>query len=191
MSEKEKRSEPFAKIALGLSQIIDFLLGPDAVTPLRRGRREEGGVVFEYSFRKRGILEETGEGERPQPGAQARPRSRLRRRESAGPEILEPVTDLFDEPDEIVLLFELPGVKRKNLRVRLSDDIFLLEAQSRGRLFRKEIRIEARLRPGAPRLELRNGILEVRLKKETKPRKENPKASRKPEGGSDKARWRD
>jgi HSP20 family protein len=166
MSEEDKRAAGFGKIASGLSQIINFLLELDERQQPHRGRREEGGVVIEYSFKKRGLSEEAGEEEAPEPSERRARRPGLRRGRASGIEVLEPVTDFFDEPDEIVLLFELPGVSRKDIGVSLCDDILLIEARSSGRLYRKETLIEAKLRPGAPRLKLRNGVLEVRLKKE-------------------------
>jgi HSP20 family protein len=79
--------------------------------------------------------------------------------------MLEPVTDMFDEPDEVVVLFEVPGVARKDIHCVLDGDILLLEAKTRERLYRKEILIEPRLAEEAPRLRLRNGVLEARLAK--------------------------
>ncbi len=93
---------------------------------------------------------------------------RATRRRSAKPrglEVLEPVTDMFDEPDEVVLLFEVPGVARKDIRCVLDGDIVLVEAKTGERLYRKEILIEQKLACRAPRLRLRNGILEARLAK--------------------------
>ncbi len=169
MSEEDKGPAGFGKIAFGLSQIINFLRELDAAKQPHRGRREEGGVVFEYSFRKRALGEETGKENTPErsersPSASSGRRPRRRERPT-GVEVFEPVTDLFDEPDEIVILFELPGVERKDIRCTLCGDILLIEAKSGERLYRKETLIEAKLRPGAPRLRFRNGVLEARLKK--------------------------
>ena len=81
-------------------------------------------------------------------------------------EVVEPVTDVFDETDETVLLFELPGVNRSDIICALDGDILLLDAKTDGRLYRKEVLIEAKLVGEPPRLTLHNGILEVRLKKQ-------------------------
>jgi HSP20 family molecular chaperone IbpA len=74
---------------------------------------------------------------------------------------------MFDEPDEVVVLFEVPGVARKDVHCVLDGDILLLEAKTGERLYRKEILIEASLAEKAPRLRLRNGVLEARLAKLT------------------------
>ena len=157
-----------SKIAGGLSGLINLLVDLDKSGDLpRRGRREKNGVVVEYSFGKR-----TADGGRAEPepekepeAATARPGGKRTARRSEV-ELVEPVTDVFDEPGETLLMFELPGVSRPDIRCLLDGDILLLEAKAEGRLFRKEVLIEAKLAGEAPRLRLHNGILEVRLKKQ-------------------------
>ncbi len=154
----------FAKIARGLSDLFNVLADFDNLP--RRGRHEKDGKVMEYSFGKRTLAEAAGE-KHASEEARARPETPPRR--AAKPsslEILEPVTDIFDEPGEILLLFELPGVERKDIRCILDGDILLLEAKTGERLYRKETLIEGELAAGAPHLSLRNGVLEVRLSKQ-------------------------
>jgi HSP20 family protein len=162
----------FAKIARGLSDLFNFLAGPDDKNLPRRGRHEKDGMVIEYSFGRRTAAEAMSQREEAEPppeptarrarAATATPRRAAKRSEL---ELLEPVTDVFDEPGEIVFLFELPGISRRDIRTVVDGDIFLLEARSGERLYRKEILIEAKLAAQMPHLLLRNGVLEVRLKK--------------------------
>ncbi len=156
----------FAKIARGLSDLFNVLADFDQLP--RRGRHEKDGRVMEYSFATRTLGEAAGEkrasGEERAPREEAQPK---RAAKKSPLEVLEPVTDIFDEQDEIVLLFELPGVERKAIRCILDGDILLLEAKTEDRLYRKETLIEEKLAAGSPRLNLRNGVLEVRLSKAT------------------------
>jgi HSP20 family protein len=156
----------FAKIARGLSDLFNVLSDFDQLP--RTGRHEKDGKVMEYSFRTRTLDESAGggeEGEAAQP--RARPAKAPRRAgRPTGTEMIEPVTDMFDEPGEIVLLFEMPGSEAKDIRCVLDGDILLVEGKSGNRLYRKETLIEAPLAPGAPRQTLRNGVLEVRLSKQ-------------------------
>lgn len=155
----------FAKIARGLSDLFNVLADFDKLP--RRGRHEKDGRVMEYSFGTR-TLDETAREKRAseeQPARSEAPPQRTAKKSSL--EVLEPVTDIFDESDEIVLLFELPGVEREDVRCILDGDILLLEAKTDERLYRKEMLIEEKLAAGSPRLNLRNGVLEVRLSKET------------------------
>ena len=156
----------FAKITRGLSDLFNFLSELDESKQPRRGTREKNGMIIEYSFGKRTLVEdETGHtAEAPRERAET-----VRRRsvKPSGLEMLEPVTDMFDEPDEVVVLFEVPGVARKDIHCVLDGDILLLEAKTGERLYRKEILIEPKLAEEAPRLRLRNGVLEARLAKPT------------------------
>jgi HSP20 family molecular chaperone IbpA len=156
----------FAKITRGLSDLFNFLSELDESKQPRRGTREKNGMIIEYSFGKRTLADdETGHTDEAPPD---RPET-IRRRSAkpSGLEMLEPVTDMFDEPDEVVVLFEVPGVTRKDVHCVLDGDILLLEAKTGERLYRKEILIEASLAEKAPRLRLRNGVLEARLAKLT------------------------
>jgi HSP20 family molecular chaperone IbpA len=155
--------EGFAKIARGLAGLFD-VLGDFERLP-RRGRHEKDGRVMEYSFSTRTLGEAAGKrAEHEEPSARAEPPRRAAKRSAL--ELVEPATDVFDEQDEIVLLFELPGVEREAIRCLLDGDILLLEAKTDDRLYRKETLIEEKLAAGPPRLNLRNGVLEVRLSKE-------------------------
>jgi HSP20 family protein len=153
-----KNGGGFAKIARGLSDLFDFLSELEETELPSRGRHEKDGMVIEFSFGKRALGEAAAATEPAKPRRAAR--SSLR-------EVFEPVTDMFDEPTEIVLLFELPGVEERNIRCLLDGDILLLEAATGERLYRKEMLIEAKLAPTPPRRHLHNGVLEVRLRKGT------------------------
>ena len=156
----------FAKITRGLSDLFNFLSELDESKQPRRGTREKNGMIIEYSFGKR-TLAEDDTGHADETPADKPETVRRRSAKPSGLEMLEPVTDMFDEPDEVVVLFEVPGVVRKNIHCVLDGDILLLEAKTGERLYRKEILIEPRLAEEAPRLRLRNGVLEARLAKLT------------------------
>ena len=152
----------FTKIAHGLSDLFTVLSDFDQLP--RRGRHEKDGKVFEYSFGSRTLREAAGEQAPPEDEPARRDAPSRREPKRASVEVLEPVTDMFDEPGEIVFLFELPGVERKDIRCIMDGDILLLEAKTGERLYRKETLIEGKL-AGGPHLYLRNGVLEVRLNK--------------------------
>ena len=152
----------FTKIARGLSDLFTVLSDFDQLP--RRGRHEKDGKVFEYSFGTRTLREAAGEQEPPEDEPVRRDAPPRREPKRTSIEVLEPVTDMFDEPSEIVFLFELPGVERKDIRCILDGDILLLEAKTGERLYRKETLIEGKL-AGGPHLNLHNGVLEVRLSK--------------------------
>jgi HSP20 family protein len=162
MSKEDTGAAGLTRIARGLSELFGFLAALDDGRGPRRGRHEKDGMVIEYSFGKRSLGGEEEGAAEAQPAPPPRPRGAAKPRRR---EIIEPVTDLFDEPEEVVILFELPGTMPRDVRCALDGDVLELEAKGRGRLYRKEMRIEPKLAAGEPQLRLRNGILEVRLAK--------------------------
>lgn len=155
-----------SEIVRRLGDLFDHLAEVDDGRTPHRGRREKNGMVVEYSFGKRTVGEARQPREEPPPETEETPRRRSAKPSALA--VLEPVTDVFDEPDEVLILYELPGVSRKDIRCVLDGDILLLDAKTGGRLYRKETLIEPPLAPGEPVLRLRNGILEVRLAKQAK-----------------------
>jgi HSP20 family protein len=167
--DKPSGADALGEIGRRLADLFDHLADPGNGDSPRSGRREKNGMVVEYSFGKRSLHE----GGRPQaePASESATASAKEapRRRAPKPDplsILEPVTDVFDEPDELVVLYELPGASRNDIQCVLNGDILLLDAKAGDRTYHKEILVAAKLAAGGPVLRLKNGILEVRLAKQ-------------------------
>jgi len=86
-----------------------------------------------------------------------------------GPEVAdvrEPLVDLFDEAEEILIVAELPGVQEEEINVELKDDILRLETSGE-RKYAKEILLSDPVNPTSLTKTYKNGILEIRLQKST------------------------
>jgi HSP20 family protein len=84
-----------------------------------------------------------------------------------GPEVVEvrePLVDVFDEEQEIVVAAELPGVVEEEIRVDIQDDVLSLETTGE-RKYAKEILLPALVDAATLQKTYKNGILELRLKK--------------------------
>ncbi len=90
------------------------------------------------------------------------------RESDAGPVVAdtrEPIVDVFDEGDKILVVAELPGVAKKEIKVELNGDVLALTTTG-ARKYAKEV-----LLPAAAKEEeemtvtYNNGVLEVRLVK--------------------------
>ncbi|MBU0703248.1 MAG: Hsp20 family protein [Chloroflexi bacterium] len=79
-------------------------------------------------------------------------------------EVREPLVDLFDEGQEIVIVAELPGVAEGEIQIEVQDDILSLETSGE-RKYAKEILLPEAIEATTLRKTYRNGILELRLKK--------------------------
>jgi HSP20 family protein len=77
----------------------------------------------------------------------------------------EPITDIFDEKDEIMVIAEMPGIDENDLKIDLKEDILEISAVSKSRSYRKEILLPVKMLKSNLRHKFTNGILEIRIKK--------------------------
>ncbi len=85
-------------------------------------------------------------------------------------EVREPLVDVFDEGDHVLVVAELPGVAEGGIRVEVKDDILALSAEGRDRKYAKELLLPATVDPASLRQSFQNGVLEVRLSKAQPPK---------------------
>jgi HSP20 family protein len=154
----------FGGLFKGLGDFIDLLgemieTGEEEVTRSGefrvKGLGEKGRGVYGFSVR-------TGIGGIPQ----VERFGNIRATEE-GPvvaEVREPLVDLFDEEQEIVVVAELPGVAEEEIRIEVQDDILSLETTGE-RKYAKEILLSEAVDAATLRETYRNGILELRLTK--------------------------
>lgn len=76
--------------------------------------------------------------------------------------VREPLVDVFDEGETMVVIVELPGVDERELRIELHGDVLSLETSGERR-YAREILLPAPAAPESLQRTYRNGILELRL----------------------------
>jgi len=79
-------------------------------------------------------------------------------------DVREPLVDVFDEEEEIVIAAELPGVGENEIGVEVEGDILSLETTGE-RKYAKEILLAQRVDAEGMQKSYKNGILELRLRK--------------------------
>ena len=124
---------------------------------IRAGRRTLSGVA---GYSVRGVTPRE-RSERPEG----------RERASEKPELeaaREPLVDVFDEPSEVLVTAELPGVGAEEVTATVERDRLRIETTGRQR-FRKHVALPCNLDGVTPVIRLSNGILEIRLQKPTEP----------------------
>jgi HSP20 family protein len=77
----------------------------------------------------------------------------------------EPITDLFNEKNELVIIAEMPGIEETDIRIDLKEDILEISAVSKNRSYRKEMLLPVKAVKQNLRHKFTNGILEIRIKK--------------------------
>jgi HSP20 family molecular chaperone IbpA len=83
-------------------------------------------------------------------------------------ETAEPVVDIFDEPDCVLIIAQVPGAEQDSIRVELEDHTLKLQAGGRYRAYRGEVSLPADFKPDGLTWTLNNGIIELRLGHDTR-----------------------
>ncbi len=92
------------------------------------------------------------------------------RRTRGRPEIIEerePLVDVFERGDEVVVVAEIPGVDKEKIDLKVTEDgkTLIIKASNEERRYYKEVDLPAKVDPESAKASYKNGILEVRLKK--------------------------
>jgi HSP20 family protein len=77
----------------------------------------------------------------------------------------EPITDVFDEDQEIRIYAEMPGVNEADIKLDLTEDILDISAQTGDRKYHKEVLLPAKVQADTMTCSYANGILEIKVKK--------------------------
>ena len=77
----------------------------------------------------------------------------------------EPISDVFDEKEEIRVYAEMPGVNQEDVKLDLKGDILDISAQTGDRKYHKEILLPAKVKAETLTSSYKNGILEISIKK--------------------------
>lgn len=79
----------------------------------------------------------------------------------------EPIADIFDEKDHILVVVELPGVSEEDVVADVEGDILKITAETEDRKYSKEILLPSKVKEDKLESTYKNGILELKLIKES------------------------
>ncbi|MEI6269696.1 MAG: gas vesicle protein GvpH [Methylococcaceae bacterium] len=79
-------------------------------------------------------------------------------------EVSEPLIDVIEETDHILVLAEMPGVADEDVHLELNGDILVLHAEKGSKKYHKEIVLPRSFESHVMERSCHNGILEVKLK---------------------------
>ena len=77
----------------------------------------------------------------------------------------EPITDVFDEMEEVVIIAEMPGIEENDIKIDLKEDILEITAKGKNRTYHKELLLPVKVVSQNMSHKFTNGILEIRIKK--------------------------
>lgn len=80
-------------------------------------------------------------------------------------EIREPMVDVFEEKDHILVVAEMPGIGEKDLKLDLKEDILSITAGHGDKKYHKEVLLPSVFASEKMTHTCRNGVLEVKITK--------------------------
>ncbi len=80
-------------------------------------------------------------------------------------EVREPLIDVFDEEDYVLVVAELPGVEKNEIHTEVKGDILILKAEKDERKYSKEVLLPSAVDVNTKESSFKNGILEIKLMK--------------------------
>src|SRR3990172_11606422 len=90
-----------------------------------------------------GFSVKSGLGEK---GIKVEPFGNIRRDEAGGRvevhEIREPMVDVFDEPEHLLIVAEVPGIVQEDVQLELHEDVLTLAAGKGDKKYRKEVLLD-------------------------------------------------
>ena len=103
-------------------------------------------------------------------GVTVEPFGNVRKDEETGravvDEVCEPVVDLFDEQDCVIVVAEMPGIGEEDVKLDLQDDILMIAAERGDKKYRREVLLPAAFTADHMSRKCHNGVLEVRFAKQ-------------------------
>ena len=79
-------------------------------------------------------------------------------------EMREPIVDVFEEPREINIIAEMPGIEEKDIRLEIKGDILSISAEGEGRKYQKEVLLSRPAKAEDMTWSYKNGMLEIKIK---------------------------
>jgi len=80
-------------------------------------------------------------------------------------EVREPMVDVFEEEDHVLVLAEMPGVGEEDIKLELNEDVLSIAAEKGEMKYRKEVLLPAAFSAAKMSHTCRNGVLKVKFTK--------------------------
>jgi len=177
MAGKKKKEEEGLDIDFGIGKLSfgGLFKGIEKLIDLAADLKEAGGEIkkegeIDLSHLKEGMKGVFGFSIKTALGGKSvvEPFGNIRKTPEGTVEVKEerePLTDVFDEKDEILIISEIPGVDEEGISVTLKGDILEIFAAGKNRIYRKEVLLPVKADQENLSYSYKNGILEIRIKK--------------------------
>lgn len=88
-----------------------------------------------------------------------------------GPELkeeIEPLVDVVDSKDSLMVYAELPGVDKKDIQLSVTDESLTISVEREKRRYYKQVFLPIKVKPETAKANYKNGVLEVTFEKAVK-----------------------
>lgn len=96
------------------------------------------------------------------------PFGNIRRDEQSGEpvvqEVREPMADVFEDEDRVLVVAEMPGITADDVHLEVHDDVLTIEAQRGDKKYRKEVLLPRSYPRDKMTVTCNNGIVEIRCR---------------------------
>lgn len=83
----------------------------------------------------------------------------------------EPLYDVYEEADKVIIYVELPGVEKEKIDLNVSEKMIIVKASDDNRRYYREITLPTEVEPSTAKAQYKNGVLEVKIDKKVKEEK--------------------
>ena len=80
-------------------------------------------------------------------------------------EVREPMADVLEEKDHVLVVAEMPGVGSEDVKLDVKDDILSITAEKGDKKYRKEVLLPGTFSSGKMEVSCNNGIVEIKCAK--------------------------
>jgi HSP20 family protein len=80
-------------------------------------------------------------------------------------EVREPVVDVFEEEDHVLVLAEMPGVSAEDVQITVEDDLLTISAERGDKKYRKEVLLPVSSTREKTQVNCNNGVVEIKCKR--------------------------
>jgi HSP20 family protein len=136
----------------------------------KRGGMSETGEIRGEGDKVRGIYGfsvKVGLGDQ---GPRIEPFGNIRRDADSGrtevQEVREPMVDVFEEEGHVLVLAELPGIGKDDVKVEVKDDVLTIAAERGEKKYRKEVLLPYSVAKEKIQIACNNGVLEIKCFKQ-------------------------
>jgi HSP20 family protein len=85
--------------------------------------------------------------------------------EASMPSEREPLTDVIEGEKEISVIFELPGVEKKDIDLKTTEAFLEINVETPERPYHKKLSFPCKVKPETSKASYKNGVLEVRIER--------------------------